>query len=129
MNEQSLTLTDAFSDKHPQNRWWQLIVVVGVLALLAVVGFKLHQVTLGPVSSGRAPDFTLSTFNGQKITPADLQAKIVVLNFWASWCGPCKEEAADLEATWREYQDQGVLFLGIDYVDTEDRGAPIHRRI
>jgi cytochrome c biogenesis protein CcmG, thiol:disulfide interchange protein DsbE len=44
----------------------------------------------------------------------------VVLNFWASWCIPCEEEAADLEAAWRYYQPRGdVVFLGADYVDTE----------
>ncbi len=42
-----------------------------------------------------------------------------MINFWASWCPPCREEAAYLESTWRKYKDQGVVFIGVDYADTE----------
>jgi cytochrome c biogenesis protein CcmG/thiol:disulfide interchange protein DsbE len=42
-----------------------------------------------------------------------------VVNFWASWCKPCEGEAADLETAYQMYRDQGVVFLGVDYVDTE----------
>ena len=42
-----------------------------------------------------------------------------MLNFWASWCKPCDEEAAALEAAWRKYKDQGVMFVGVDYLDQE----------
>ena len=51
---------------------------------------------------------------------SDLHGKIVVINFWASWCKPCEQEAADMEEAWRLYQPEGdVVFLGVDYVDTE----------
>ena len=48
----------------------------------------------------------------------DLCGKLVILNFWASWCQPCGAEAAYLEQTWRKYNDKGVVFIGVDYVDT-----------
>ena len=90
-----------------------------MIAILGMVAIKLYQVTLGPISSGGAPDFTLTTFDGQQISLQLLRGKVVVVNFWASWCNPCKDEAADLEAFWRAYKDRGVVMLGVDYVDTE----------
>lgn len=69
---------------------------------------------------GLAPDFELTTFEGQKILLSDLRGQAVVINFWASWCVPCREEAPILEATWREYRDKGVVFIGVDYLDPEN---------
>jgi cytochrome c biogenesis protein CcmG/thiol:disulfide interchange protein DsbE len=66
-----------------------------------------------------APDFTLSGFNGETLTLSKLRGQVVVINFWASWCPPCREEAAYLEQTWRKYKDQGVVVIGVDYLDTE----------
>jgi cytochrome c biogenesis protein CcmG/thiol:disulfide interchange protein DsbE len=91
----------------------------GLAALLALVGFGLYRTQAGPVSSGQAPDFALTTFDGDTILLADLKGQVVVVNFWASWCKPCEEEAATLEGGWQKYRDQGVTFLGVDYVDTE----------
>lgn len=72
-----------------------------------------------PLSKGVAPDFTLETFEGETISLSQFRGQVVVINFWASWCDPCREEAPYLEATYRKYQDQGVVFIGVDYVDTD----------
>lgn len=93
--------------------------VLGVVALLALLGWGLVRAQAGPKTSGLAPDFTLQTFDGESITLSDFRGQVVVINFWASWCPPCRDEAPYLERTWREYQDQGVVFIGVDYVDTD----------
>jgi len=101
--------------------WGRILVWVGVLGLLAVLALGLRRAQQGPVSVGdQVPNFTLTTFDGETINLTDLKGKVVVLNFWASWCKPCEQEAADLETAWLTYQPRGdVVFLGVDYVDTE----------
>jgi cytochrome c biogenesis protein CcmG/thiol:disulfide interchange protein DsbE len=91
------------------------------LAFLAILALGLRRSQQGPVVIGKSvPKFTLTTFDGQTVTLADQKGKVVLINFWASWCIPCEDEAADLEAAWRYYQPRGdVVFLGVDYVDTE----------
>lgn len=95
------------------------LIYGSVLGLLALLAWGLVQVQAGPRSQGPAPDFTLTTFDGAQVTLSELRGQVVVINFWASWCPPCREEAAYLEATWRAYRDRGVVFIGVDYVDTE----------
>jgi cytochrome c biogenesis protein CcmG/thiol:disulfide interchange protein DsbE len=90
-----------------------------VFGILGILGWGLVRVRGGPRASGPAPDFTLTGFDGRQVTLSDLRGQVVVINFWASWCPPCREEAAYLEATWRDYQESGVVFIGVDYVDTE----------
>jgi cytochrome c biogenesis protein CcmG, thiol:disulfide interchange protein DsbE len=98
-----------------------LIAWVVILALLALLAFGLLRSQQGPVAVGQsAPVFTLTTFDGEQIDLGDLHGKVIVINFWASWCKPCEQEAADLETAWRRYKPGGqVVFLGVDYVDTE----------
>lgn len=88
-------------------------------AILGLLGWGLAKAQQQPVSAGKAPDFTLTSFDGRTYTLSNLQGKVVIINFWASWCPPCRQEAAYLEQTWRKYKDQGVVFIGVDYVDTE----------
>ena len=107
--------------------WAQVLVWIGLIALLAVVAVGLRRSQQGTVQVGdRAPDFNLTTFSGyeyngaSQVKLADLKGKIVVVNFWASWCKPCEQEAADLQQAWQGYQPEGdVVLLGVDYVDTE----------
>ncbi len=101
-------------------RWVTISIWVGVLGLLALLGFGLVRAQQGPVAVGaRAPEFTLTTFEGDDVHTSDLLGNVMVVNFWASWCKPCEQEALELELAYQMYKDQGVEFLGVDYVDTE----------
>ena len=104
-------------------RWGRILAWTGLLALLVLVFFGLLRAQKGQMKIGeRAPEFSLTAFDGQTYRLSDLRGKVVVLNLWASWCKPCEQEAADLEAAWRHYQPGGeVLFLGVAWTDTDKK--------
>lgn len=99
----------------------QFLIYGLVLGILALMAWRLFVVNSGQRDSGMAPDFSITGFGGEQITLSELRGQVVIINFWASWCPPCREEAAYLEATWRRYKDQDVFFIGVDYVDTEEK--------
>lgn len=116
---QNTTLNEelVIPDRQPRYSYWQWLLVSLVVALLALLAWGLRSQASEPVEAGLAPDFSLTTFAGETITLSDLRGQVVIVNFWASWCAPCREEAAYLEATWRKYKDRGVVFIGVDYLD------------
>jgi cytochrome c biogenesis protein CcmG/thiol:disulfide interchange protein DsbE len=105
--------------------WAQILIWSGLLVLLGFLAVALIKAQQPMIETGAAvPEFTLTLFDGyeyngaEQVNLSELRGKVVVINFWASWCVPCEEEAADLEAAWRLYQPGGeVVFLGVDYLD------------
>lgn len=122
--------------KHnPRKRRIITFVVISLLnvGLLALLWSQLLTPAPGqnnanasdPLLGKPAPDFTLAALS-TKTTPmihlANLKGKLVVINFWASWCDPCKQEAPLLQTEWQQTQTQGVVFIGIDYQDKQSDG-------
>lgn len=97
-----------------------LLALVPALAFIAILWFALARTGSQAVSGNAAPSFELELLDGSGVlTDEKLKGKPVVINFWASWCIPCREEAPLLEKTWRAYKNDGVLFLGVNIKDAE----------
>jgi cytochrome c biogenesis protein CcmG/thiol:disulfide interchange protein DsbE len=101
---------------------WVIIAAFAILiGFLALIAWGLNRAQQPPIQVGdMVPPFTLSTFDGKEVKLGSLSGKVVLVNFWASWCKPCEQEAAELQEAWQIYEPGGkVVFLGVDWVDTE----------
>jgi cytochrome c biogenesis protein CcmG/thiol:disulfide interchange protein DsbE len=97
-----------------------IVLIIGVVMVIMVFGLQLASQNLSQPTSGRAPEFETVTYYDTRVHLADLRGKVVILNFWASWCGPCRVEAPDLQLIYDTYRERGVEILGISYLDTEE---------
>jgi cytochrome c biogenesis protein CcmG, thiol:disulfide interchange protein DsbE len=100
----------------------QAVTVAVVAGLLGLLIWKVaHQDKGVKLGGGRTPPahtFALARLDAPgKLQLSSLRGKVVVLNFWASWCAPCKSEAPRLEAAWQRYRRQGVVVVGVDGQD------------
>jgi len=105
-------------------RWLRYGVVLGIAALVVVLMLSFrrdpHDIRSGTVNKPAAA-FTLDHLDGEgKVTLSDHAGKVVILNFWASWCVPCKEENPALVRVWERYRTSDVVFIGIVYQDSRE---------
>jgi cytochrome c biogenesis protein CcmG/thiol:disulfide interchange protein DsbE len=94
-------------------------VVVAVIVVLLMFGLgRDPSVIASPLVGRMAPNFTLPQLDGPPVTLAKLRGQIVVINFWASWCTECQAEQAALDQTWQQFQNSGVVVIGVNFEDS-----------
>lgn len=103
------------SQRKAPTRWLMAGAVMLVMGALIVYGLR----TQTPLEGRQAPDLSLDLLDGGRIALKELRGRVVVINFWASWCAPCRTEAPTLERVWREYQGEDVMFVGISFKDVD----------
>jgi cytochrome c biogenesis protein CcmG, thiol:disulfide interchange protein DsbE len=113
--------------------WILLSTAIPVIALLSLLGWAVVRSGSNPgglgvnsvfgrvgVSAEPASDFTLELLEGGALNLSDLRGKVVLVDFWASWCPPCRQEAQTLAQVYQEYADQPVEFVGVDIWDRRE---------
>ena len=119
--------------------WLLLGSAVPVLALIALLAWAslqssdkpgvIDEPRPVPVEPNQARDFSLELLDGSAVVLADLRGKVVMLDFWASWCAPCREEAPALAQVYGEYQNEGVEFIGVAIWDSHQDARDFRRAI
>lgn len=102
-------------------RWQKTAVFFAVLSVLAVLGLAAaceRPPWSAPLVGHPAPDFTLTLLDGGRLRLSELRGKVVVVNFWASWCTACRQESPVLEWTWQTYRASGLVLIGVNIWDS-----------
>ncbi len=93
----------------------------GRLEATGAIGVGAGELEPAPEIGRRAPDFTLADLEGNPVSLSDFQGKAVFINFWATWCPPCRAEMPEIESIYQKYRDQDVAVIGVDLFEPEDK--------
>lgn len=103
-----------------------LLIVAGAWFIFrpaAVTENRATNLEPAPRTGHPAPDFTLQTLDGQRVSLSDFQGRPVIVNFWATWCGPCRIEMPHLQESYTAHQGDEVVVLGVNLTSLDDPGA------
>jgi peroxiredoxin len=103
------------------NKGLRVILAVMLISVLLIAGCSEESET--PEGSNQAPDFQLNTLDGQTIALSDFRGKVVLLNFWAYWCGPCTFEMPFIQQIYDEWQEAGLVLLAIHIGESAEEAA------
>lgn len=79
--------------------------------------------------SGRAPNFTLKSMSGKNLKLSEYRGQVVMINFWASWCAPCRQEMPLLEGLYKKYRPLGFTLLGVNVEEDSSKASTLLRNI
>jgi len=96
-----------------------LFLGVALFGVFAVIALQMLRNNAQPITRGPAPDFSMALYEGGEFRLSAQRGQWVVVNFWGSWCGPCRDEAPELQAAWEKYQAAGVVIVGVGFRDVE----------
>ncbi len=105
----------------PRERWYAFIgaiVAIGLIGLVWVLTDRTELPSVGEVSRP-TPDIVLATLDGGEINVSQQQGKVVLVNFWGTWCDPCIRETPALQAAYARYRDEGLLIVGVNVTSSE----------
>ncbi len=105
--------------KTSMNKGGLLFVALMIFVLLSGMAQK------PPLVGGPVLHFELETLNGTRTQISDYHGKVVLLNFWATWCKPCKEEMPEIQAAYETYKDQGFVVLGINFGEKREKAQKL----
>jgi peroxiredoxin len=104
----------------------KLVIAAVVIALASVMGssaFAAEKV------KKPAPDFTLKSLKGSNLKLSEFRGDVVLINFWASWCGPCREEMPILNDLYLKYRDMGFTLLGVNVEENSTKAVNMVREL
>ena len=114
---------------HALKRGAQTLALVGVAGMLALLVWKVAHQTKPPKVGKPAPSFDAPRLGSRgRLALSSYGGRVRVVNFWATWCAPCKAETPTLEKFWRRYKGRGVVFVGVDYNDVSSDALRFARR-
>jgi peroxiredoxin len=102
-----------------------VISAIWIFASRVPAGSTTQGAIPAPQAGFAAPDFTLETPDGEAITLSNLRGRPVLINLWASWCGPCRAEMPAIEAVYNTYKDEGFTVLAVNATNQDDRAAAV----
>ena len=102
-------------------KWMQVIIllVIAGIGAFAVGGSFASKDDPIPKAGGQAPDFSLPGLDGKVHKLSDYRGKVVMINFWGTFCPPCKEEMPDIQAQYEKWKDEGFVVLGVNLAESK----------
>lgn len=115
-----------FATEKTACRW---ATVFSAAVLLFISPYAGSVATAAGATAAIAPDFVLKNGTGQNIRLRELRGQVVMINFWATWCGPCREEMPQLEKLYRQYQKTGFSVIGVNVDDNKDNAIGLSKKL